>query len=182
VTKLDEELEGKRPGDMLSSTTSSPPGGERAGEEVAFQVMVKEDQAQGPDRGHRRVGSRGQRVRPLDSSGPTFRTRMESVRRSRPPGGAGKVLQAVGQGGPSTSRSRSVQEEDGAPPPQLIHRLEEHVGATRVEQYLMARAHQDQLIADVRLEATKAVKGRPACGAVVRRRASSPTTPSRGRK
>jgi trigger factor len=48
----------------------------------------------------------------------------------------------------------------------LIHRLEEQ-GAT-VEQYLMATGvTQDQLIADVRLEATKAVKADLALRAVV---------------
>src|SRR5205085_8590293 len=43
VPKLDEELDGKRPGDMLKFNDVLPPRwGERAGEEVAFQVLVKE--------------------------------------------------------------------------------------------------------------------------------------------
>src|SRR4029077_9601975 len=43
VPKLDQELEGKRPGDMLQFSDELPARwGERAGEEVAFQVMVKE--------------------------------------------------------------------------------------------------------------------------------------------
>src|SRR5438552_2814869 len=43
VPKLDEELQGKRPGDMLKFNDVLPPRwGERAGEEVAFQVLVKE--------------------------------------------------------------------------------------------------------------------------------------------
>src|SRR5689334_16410555 len=43
VPKLDEELRGKRPGDILKFTDELPERfGDRAGEEVAFQVLVKE--------------------------------------------------------------------------------------------------------------------------------------------
>src|SRR5207253_1341909 len=43
VPKLDEELEGKRPGDMLKFNDELPAQwGERAGQEVSFQVLVKE--------------------------------------------------------------------------------------------------------------------------------------------
>jgi trigger factor len=43
VPKLDEELTGKRPGDILKFNDVLPERfGERAGEEVAFQVLVKE--------------------------------------------------------------------------------------------------------------------------------------------
>src|SRR6185369_11275710 len=43
VPKLDEELHGKRPGDILKFDDTLPERfGERAGDEVAFQVLVKE--------------------------------------------------------------------------------------------------------------------------------------------
>ncbi len=43
VAKLDEELAGKRPGDILKFHDTLPERfGERAGEDVAFQVLVKE--------------------------------------------------------------------------------------------------------------------------------------------
>ena len=43
VPKLDEELHGKRPGDILEFTDTLPERfGERAGEEVAFRVLVKD--------------------------------------------------------------------------------------------------------------------------------------------
>jgi trigger factor len=43
VPKLDEELRGKRPGDILKFTDALPERfGDRAGEEIAFQVLVKE--------------------------------------------------------------------------------------------------------------------------------------------
>jgi trigger factor len=43
VPKLDSELTGKRPGDILKFTDTLPERfGERAGEDVAFQVLVKE--------------------------------------------------------------------------------------------------------------------------------------------
>ncbi len=41
--KLDEELDGKRPGEILKfNATLDDRGGERAGQEVSFQVLVKE--------------------------------------------------------------------------------------------------------------------------------------------
>jgi trigger factor len=44
--KLDEELEGKRAGEILKfNDTLGPGAGERAGQEVAFQVLVKEVKA-----------------------------------------------------------------------------------------------------------------------------------------
>jgi trigger factor len=43
VPKLDTELVGKRPGDVIQFNDTLPPRwGERAGEEVSFQVLVKE--------------------------------------------------------------------------------------------------------------------------------------------
>src|SRR6202011_40337 len=43
VPKLDEELQGKRPGDILKFNDALPERfGERAGEEIGFQVLVKE--------------------------------------------------------------------------------------------------------------------------------------------
>src|SRR6185369_3064079 len=43
VPKLDEELHGKRPGDILKFTDTLPERfGERAGEVVSFQVLVKD--------------------------------------------------------------------------------------------------------------------------------------------
>ena len=43
VPKLDEELRGKRPGDILKFNDTLPERfGERAGDEVSFQVLVKE--------------------------------------------------------------------------------------------------------------------------------------------
>jgi trigger factor len=46
VPKLDEELEGKRKGDILRFNATLPEGaGERAGQEVSFQVLTKEVKA-----------------------------------------------------------------------------------------------------------------------------------------
>ncbi len=77
-----------------------------------------------------------------------------------------KVLAAVGAKVAIDIPEPLIQEEMERRLHNLIHRLEEQ-GAT-VEQYLMATGTtQDQLVADVRLEATKAVKADLALRAVV---------------
>jgi trigger factor len=77
-----------------------------------------------------------------------------------------KVLQAVGAKVAVDIPEPLVQEEMERRLHNLVHRLEEQ-GAT-VEQYMMATGvTQDQLIADVRLESTKAVKADLALRSVV---------------
>ncbi len=61
---LDDALRGKKPGDIVEFTDALPERfGELAGQEVAFRVLVKDDEAQGAARAHRRVGLGGHRVR-----------------------------------------------------------------------------------------------------------------------
>jgi trigger factor len=168
VPKLDEELEGKRPGDMLKFNDELPARwGERAGEEVAFQVLVKETKRKVLPEATDEWVQEASEFDTLDQLKADIRTRMESVRRIQAHLAVrDKVLQAVGAKVAIDIPEPLVQEEMERRLHNLIHRLEEQ-GAT-VEQYLMATGvTQDQLIADVRLEATKAVKADLALRAVV---------------
>jgi trigger factor len=168
VPKLDEELEGKRPGDMLQFNDELPARwGERAGEEVAFQVLVKEAKRKVlPDLTDEwvREASEFDTVEQLRDD---IRGRMENVRRIQAHLAVrDKVLQAVGAKVAVDIPEPLVQEEMERRLHNLVHRLEEQ-GAT-VEQYMMATGvTQDQLIADVRLESTKAVKADLALRSVV---------------
>jgi trigger factor len=168
VPKLDEELEGKRPGDMIKFNDELPARwGDRAGEEVAFQVLVKENKRKVlPDLTDEWVqeASEFDTVEQLRGD---IRARMENVRRIQAHLAVrDKVLQAVGAKVAIDIPEPLVQEEMERRLHNLVHRLEEQ-GAT-VEQYLMATGvTQDQLVADVRLESTKAVKADLALRSVV---------------
>ncbi len=168
VPKLDEELLGKRPGDVLKFVdTLGPRWGERADEEVAFEVLVKETKRKVlPDITDEWVqeASEFDTVEALKND---MRSRIENVRRIQAHMAVrDKVLQAVGAKVAIDLPEPLIQEEMERRLHNLLHRLEEQ-GAS-VEQYLQATGtSQDQLIADVRLEATKAVKADLALRAVV---------------
>jgi trigger factor len=168
VPKLDEELEGKRPGDMLKFSDELPARwGERAGEEVAFQVLVKETKRKVlPDATDEWVQEASE-FDTVEALRTDIRSRMENVRRIQAHLAVrDKVLQAVGAKVAVDIPEPLVQEEMERRLHNLIHRLEEQ-GAT-VEQYMTATGvTQDQLIADVRLESTKAVKADLALRSVV---------------
>jgi trigger factor len=168
VPKLDEELQGKRPGDMLKFNDELPARwGERAGEEVAFQVMVKETKRKVlPEATDEwvREASEFDTIADLRAD---LRKRMETSRKIQAHLSVrDKALQAVGAKVAIDIPEPLIQEEMERRLHNLLHRLEEQ-GAT-VEQYLVATGlSQDQLIADVRLESTKAVKADLALRAVV---------------
>jgi len=168
VPKLDTELEGKRPGDMLKFNDELPARwGERAGEDVAFQVMVKETKRKVLPEATDEWVAEASEFDTLEQLRNDIRTRMESVRRIQAHLAVrDKVLQAVGAKVAVDIPEPLVQEEMERRLHNLVHRLEEQ-GAT-VEQYLMATGvTQDQLVADIRLESTKAVKADLALRAVV---------------
>ena len=168
VPKLDEELLGKRPGDMLKFNDELPARwGERAGEEVAFQVLVKETKRKVLPEATDEWVQEASEFDTVDDLRADIRKRMENVRLIQAHLTVrDKVLQAVGAKVAVDIPEPLVQEEMERRLHNLIHRLEEQ-GAS-VEQYLAATGvTQDQLIADVRLESTKAVKADLALRAVV---------------
>jgi len=168
VPKLDEELEGKRPGDMLKFNDVLPARwGERAGEEVAFQVLVKETKRKVLPEATDEWAQEASEFDTLEELRADIRKRMENVRLIQANLAVrDKVLQAVGAKVAIDIPEPLIQEEMERRLHSLLHRLEEQ-GAS-VEQYLAATGmSQDQLLADVRLEATKAVKADLALRAVV---------------
>jgi trigger factor len=168
VPKLDEELEGKRPGDMLKFNDVLPARwGERAGEEVAFQVLVKETKRKVLPEATDEWVQEASEFDTLEDLRADIRKRMENVRLIQANLAVrDKVLLAVGAKVAIEIPEPLIQEEMERRLHNLIHRLEEQ-GAT-VEQYMAATGvTQDQLLADVRLEATKAVRADLALRAVV---------------
>jgi trigger factor len=168
VPKLDEELEGKRPGDVLKFNDVLPARwGERAGQEVAFNVMVKETKRKVLPEADDEWAREASEFDTIEELRADIRKRMENVRRIQAHFTVrDKVLQAVGAKVAIEIPEPLIQQEMEHRLHNLLHRLEEQ-GAS-VEQYLMATGlTQDQLIADVRLEATKAVKADLALRAVV---------------
>ena len=168
VPKLDEELAGKRPGDVLKfNDTLGPRWGERAGDEVAFEVLVKETKRKVlPDITDEWVQEASE-FDTVEALKQDMRTRIENVRRIQAHLAVrDKVLQAVGAKVAIDIPEPLIQEEMERRLHNLLHRLEEQ--GANIEQYLQAtNTSQDQLIADVRLEATKAVKADLALRAVV---------------
>jgi trigger factor len=168
VPKLDEELEGKRPGDMLKFNDELPAQwGERAGEEVAFQILVKETKKKVLPEANDEWVQEASEFDSLADLRADIRKRMESVRLIQANMAVReKVLSAVGAKVAIDIPEPLIQQEMERRLHNILHRLEEQ-GAS-VEQYLMATGvTQDQLIADVRLESTKAVKADLALRAVV---------------
>ena len=168
VPKLDEELQGKRPGDMMKFNDVLPARwGERAGEEVAFQVLVKETKRKVLPEASDEWAREASEFDTLEELRGDIRKRMEGVRRIQAHMQVrDKALQAVGAKVAIDIPEPLVQQEIEHRLHNLLHRLEQQ-GAS-VEQYLAATGiTQDQLIADVRLEATKAVKADLALRAVV---------------
>jgi len=168
VPKLDEELEGKRPGDMLKFNDELPARwGERAGQEVGFQVLVKETKRKVLPQATDEWVQEASEFDTLEDLRADIRKRMESVRLIQANLAVrDKVLQAVGAKVAVDIPEPLIQEEVERRLHSILHRLEEQ-GAS-VDQYLEATGlTQDQLLADVRLEATKAVKADLALRAVV---------------
>jgi trigger factor len=168
VPKLDEELEGKRPGDMLKFNDELPAQwGERAGQEVSFQVLVKETKKKVLPEANDEWVREASEFDSLAELRADIRQRMENVRLIQANLAVrDKVLAAVGAKVAIDIPEPLIQQEIERRLHNLLHRLEEQ-GAS-VEQYLMATGvTQDQLIADVRLESTKAVKADLGLRAVV---------------
>lgn len=167
VPKLDEELEGKRPGDMLKFSDTLPQQwGERAGQEVAFSVVVKDSKKKVLPEADDEWAKEASEFETIEELREDIRQRMANVRKIQAHMAVReKVLAAVGAKVAIDIPEPLIQQEMEHRLHNLLHRLEQQ-GAS-VEQYLQATAlSQDQLIADVRLESTKAVKADLALRAV----------------
>lgn len=168
VPKLDEELRGKRPGDILKFIDALPERfGDRAGEEVAFQVLVKETKQRVlPDPTDEWV-SEVTEFDTVDDLRADIRRRMELVGTVQARMAVReKVLEAVADKIDIDIPDVLVQDEMQRRLHDFMHRLE-HQGAT-ISQYLEATGQAEEaFVAGVREGSIQAVKADLALRAVV---------------
>lgn len=169
--KLDDELRGKRPGDILKLTDTLPADparfGEHAGREVGIRVLVKEVQRKRlPDltdewvaevSEHATVAElREATARRLDLLG---RVQAQLMARDR-------LLEALAERVPVAAPEPLVREEMERRLHDLLHRLEAQ-GAT-IDEYLRAvGTDRDTFVAQLREGAERAVLAELALGAIV---------------
>jgi len=168
VPKLDEELTGRRPGDIVRFNDTLPARwGERAGQEVSFQVLVKETKRKVLPEVTDEWVREASEFDSLEELRKDIRTRMEAIRRIQAQLHLrDKLLDAVANLVDVDIPESLVNEEMERRLHSMIHRLSDQ-GAT-MEQYLAATGQtQDQLVAQVRIDAVMAVKGDLALRAIV---------------
>jgi trigger factor len=157
--KLDTELEGRRPGDIVRfNDVLSDRWGERAGQEVSFQVLVKEVKRKVLPQATDEWVKEASEFESLEELRADIRTRMDTVRRIQGQLALReRLLDAVGGLVDIDIPEPLVNEEMERRLHSIIHRLSDQ-GAS-VEQYLAATGQtEDQLVGQVRVQAVAAVK------------------------
>ncbi len=170
VDELDAELRGKRPGDILKFTAALPERfGERAGEEVAFQVLVKETKQKVLPDADDEWASEASEFDTIAELRDDIRKRLELFGRVQARAAVReKVLDAVADKVDIEVPDVLVREEMERRLHDFMHRLE-HQGLT-IPQYLEATGQaQETFIAGLRDGSTRAVKADLALRAVVAR-------------
>jgi trigger factor len=169
--KLDAELRGKRPGDILKLTDTLPDDarrfGEHAGREVGMRVLVKETQRKRlPDLTDDWVAEVSEfstvaELREATAARLDLIARVQAQLAARD-----KILDALAERVPVAAPEPLVREEMERRLHDLLHRLEAQ-GAT-LEQYLQAvGADRDAFVAQLRAGAERAVLADLALGAIV---------------
>ena len=157
--KLDAELDGRRPGDIVRfNDVLSERWGERAGQEVSFQVLVKEVKRKVLPEATDEWVKEASEFDSLEDLRTDIRTRMDAVRRIQGQLAVReRLLDTVGGLVEIDIPEPLVAEELERRLHSIIHRLSDQ-GAT-VEQYLAATGQtEDQLVNQVRVQAVAAVK------------------------
>lgn len=168
VPKLDEELRGKRPGEILKFNDRLPERfGDRAGEEVAFQVLVKDVKRKVLPEVTDDWVSEASEFDTVDELRADVRRRLELVSTVQTQMAArDKVLEAAAELVDIELPDALVHQEMERRLHDLAHRLEGQ-GAT-IEQYLAATGQeQEAFVAAVRQGATAGVRADLALRAVV---------------
>ena len=168
VAKLDEELRGSKPGDILKFTDTLPERfGERAGEEVAFQVLVKEAKRKVLPEANDEWVSEVSEFETLDELRADARGRLEVYTKVQAQMLVrDKVLEAAAELVDIDVPDAMVQQEMEHRLHDLAHRLERQ-GAT-IPQYLAATGQeQEAFVAGVREGSTAGAKADLALRAVV---------------
>jgi trigger factor len=168
VPKLDDELRGTKAGDILKFNDTLPERfGERAGEEVAFQVLVKEGKRKVLPDATDEWASEASEFETIDELRAETRQRLELYGKVQAQMLVrDKVLQAIADLVQIDVPDALVAQEMESRLHDLAHRLEDQ-GAT-IPQYLDATGQaQDAFVAGVRTGSTAAVKADLALRAVV---------------
>jgi trigger factor len=168
VAKLDEELHGKRPGDILKFNDTLPDRfGERAGEDVSFQVLVKEAKRKVLPEMTDDWVSEVSEFDALDALRADVRNRLELVGKLQAQMAVrDKVLEVASDLVDVEPPDALVSQEMERQLHDMAHKLEAQ-GAT-LPQYLEATGQpQDVFVTQVREAATKAVRADLALRAVV---------------
>jgi trigger factor len=168
VPKLDDELRGSRSGDILKFNDNLPERfGERAGEEVSFQVLVKEAKRKVLPDATDEWASEVSEFDTLDDLRADARQRLELYSNVQAQMLVrDKVLEAAADLVDVDVPEPLVAQDMERRLHDLAHRLE-HQGAT-IPQYLAATGQeQDAFVADLRDGSTRAVKADLALRAIV---------------
>src|SRR3954449_1259578 len=170
VPKLDEELHGKRPGDILKFDDTLPERfGDRAGEEVAFQVLVKDVKKKVlPELTDEWVGEVSE-FETVDALQDDVRTRLDMYARVQASMAMReKIFEAAAALVPEEVPKTLVDNEMERRLHDLAHRLEEQGLRMTIPQYLAATGQEQQEFVDgVRVGATEAVRADLALRAVI---------------
>ncbi len=170
VPKLDEELHGKRPGDILKFDDTLPERfGERAGDEVAFQVLVKEAKKKVLPELTDDWVSEVSEFETVDALQDDVRTRLDMYARVQASMAMReKVFEAAAALVPEEVPETLVNSEMERRLHDLAHRLEEQGLRMTIPQYLAATGQDQQEFVDgVRAGATEAVRADLALRAVI---------------
>jgi trigger factor len=170
VPKLDEELRGKRPGDILKFNDTLPERfAERAGEEVAFQVLVKETKRKVLPEVTDVWVSEISEFETVDALRDDVRSRLDLYARMQAQLIVrDKVLNAAADLVSGDVPDTLVSQEMERRLHDLAHRLEEQMPGLTIPQYLAASGQDQQAFIDgVREGAVGAVRADLALRAVV---------------
>lgn len=168
VPELDSELAGKRPGDILKFTGTLPQRfGERAGDEVAFQVLVKEAKRKVLPDVNDEWASEASEFDTIAELRDDVQRRLELVAKMQAQMAVrDKVLDAVSELVELDLPDALVQREMEQRLHDLAHRLETQ--GANISQYLAATGQEEQaFVAEVRTAAERAVRADLALRAVV---------------
>jgi trigger factor len=168
VPKLDEELRGKRVGDILKFNDQLPERfGDRAGDEVSFQVLVKETKRKILPEPTDEWASDVSEFDTVDALRDDARNRLSLVAKVRAQMLVrDKVLDAVAQLVDTELPDALVTSETERRLHDLVHRLE-HEGATLPDYLAATGQDQNAFVNQVRESATDAVRADLALRAVV---------------
>ena len=170
VPQLDEELHGKRPGDILKFDAELPERfGDRAGEEVAFQVLVKEAKKKVLPELTDEWVSEVSEFDTVEALQDDVRTRLDMYARVQASMAMReKIFEAAASLVPEEVPKTLVDNEMERRLHDLAHRLEEQGLRMTIPQYLAATGQDQQEFVDgVRVGATEAVRADLALRAVI---------------